>query len=368
MSELRDARSHRHAFVTSAHDFLLAALPFKYPNSTQALVQFITEVANVKVVPSEVEIILLDVLCVLSAHEPSARLLEHYVAARRHTMDPLRRFDALVGEIIRKRAIRDQNVMHAMALVRERYADGTLSQSGVAALLGLTPSYFSSRFRRQAGTQFSNYLRETRLDVAASLLVNTNRRIKDIWVSVGYNNASNFDHQFRERFGLSPSEYRFRGPASSVGATPEPAPITTTTPTASPLSVLIVDDHDNTRETVGRYLRSLGHTVAASATGREGLSAALRIRPRTIILDYQLPDMDGVDWLRALRQQEEAPRADVILFTADFDMVERCHETDALGAKYISKLCDIDELVALIRLPANGRRAGSSTAITKESN
>lgn len=358
--------NRRHALVTAAHDFLLAALPFRHAASEQALTEFVAVAADLKDRTSEAGLVLLDVLSVLNTHAQSPHLLERYLAACRHGSDPLEQFTIYVTALIRNRTVGDSHVERGMAIVESRYSDATLSVSAVAAILGLNHSYFATRFKQRAGMKFSDYLRQTRLGAAARLLAGTNRRVKDIWVSVGYNDASNFDHQFKARFGVSPAEYRRRS-GVEPGRVPEPhaAPSGSSRHIESSCDVLIVDDYENTRETVGRYLRSMGYSVAMEATGTDGLEAASRLRPHTIILDYQLPDMDGIAWLRAVRHQGQSPEAAaVVLFTADINVVERRQELDELRATYLSKLCDIDELVALI----GGFDVGSSTGRPTPSN
>jgi AraC-like DNA-binding protein/CheY-like chemotaxis protein len=348
MAELNSARWQRYQLVTFAHDFLLAVLPFRYPRSTEALARFSACVAEVNTTGPETEVVLLDVLAVINGHARCPNLLDRYVAARRHRTDPMGRFHECVDELIRHRAIGDRHVERALAVIETRYRDDTLTHAKVAELAGLSPSDLSTRFSQQTGMTFTEYVRNTRLDRAASLLLSTDRRIKDIWVSVGYNDASNFDHQFKERYGLSPRDYRRRAIGSSPEANVQSPRQTEPQSVSSTGTVLIVEDHENTRETVGRYLRAAGCDVVLSSTGEEGLDAASRMAPRTVVLDYHLPDMDGLTWLRALRQRERESRARVLLFTADWDVVEHAEEIEVLGATYVSKLCDIDELVQLI--------------------
>jgi len=78
--------------------------------------------------------------------------------------------------------------------------------------------------------------------------------------------------------------------------------------------------------------------------------------------------MDGLTWLREWRRREGQIRAGVLLFTADWDVVEYAYEIEALGATFVSKLCDIDELVHLIGLSARPSSARASTASPGERN
>jgi AraC-like DNA-binding protein/CheY-like chemotaxis protein len=257
-------------------------------------------------------------------------------------------------DVIRSRGIGNRHVERALAIIEARYTDDTLTQAEAAARVGLSAADFSARFKRHTGFTFTECLRNTRLDAAAELLATTDRRVKDIWVTVGYRDASNFDHQFKQRFSMTPRGYRSGRATSTAVVPPSAPPVSTTLPAidreslAGSGTVLIVEDNDSTRETVRLYLRAMGYNVVLTSTGAEGLVAACRVGPRVVVLDYHLPDMDGVTWLRALRLREQGSRAGVLLFTADWDVADRSEEIDALGAKFVSKLCDIDELVQLI--------------------
>ena len=370
MTELDNGRRNRHQLVTFAHDFLLAVLPFRYPHSTPALARFMASLAEAKTTVPETEVILLDVLAVLNSHAHCPNLLDQYVAARRHCADPIARFHECVEGVIRNRAIGNRHVEGALATMEARYRDDTLTQAEAAELVGLSPSDFSTRFKRHTGITFTECLCNTRLDAAATLLLTTDRRVKEIWVSVGYNDASNFNHQFKQRFGFPPRDYRARGISQNdvEAIRSGPAPTARAEPIEASGTVLIVEDHENTRETVGRYLRAIGYDVVLSSTGAEGLGAASRIAPRTVVLDYHLPDMDGLAWLRELRHRERESRAGVLLFTADWEVVEHADEIGALGATFVSKLCDIDELVQLIGLCARPSPLRAPAALPRERN
>ena len=107
-------------------------------------------------------------------------------------------------------------------------------------------------FARHTGDTFTTYLREVRLNRAASLLASETLSIKEVWTQVGYNDASNFTHQFKERFGVSPRDYR-----ASLIHPPEamPAHVMMAVGSRSPSHpVLIVEDNDETRTALTRNL------------------------------------------------------------------------------------------------------------------
>jgi hypothetical protein len=103
--------------------------------------------AEAKTTVPETEVILLDILAVLNRHAHCPNLLDQYVAARRHCADPIARFHECVEGIIRNRAIGNRHVERAMAIMEARYRDETLTQAKAAALVGLSPSDFSTRFK-----------------------------------------------------------------------------------------------------------------------------------------------------------------------------------------------------------------------------
>jgi CheY-like chemotaxis protein len=71
--------------------------------------------------------------------------------------------------------------------------------------------------------------------------------------------------------------------------------------------VLIVDDHDGFRVFARKMLEMAGFTVAEAANGAEAAEIAEAVRPRLVLLDVQLPDIDGFDVARQLTAQEGRP-------------------------------------------------------------
>jgi len=80
-----------------------------------------------------------------------------------------------------------------------------------------------------------------------------------------------------------------------------------------PAAILVVDDHDGFRAFARTMLEMAGFTVAEAATGAEATEAARIIRPRLVLLDIQLPDVDGFEVARRLAAKEHGP---VIVLTS----------------------------------------------------
>jgi len=101
----------------------------------------------------------------------------------------------------------EQNtILSVLRYLEENYRDGSLTEA--AALLHYELTSLSRLIRRETGKNYTELLQEKRLSQAAWLLRNTDRRVDEIAVSVGYENISYFHRLFTARFGCSPKKYR----------------------------------------------------------------------------------------------------------------------------------------------------------------
>ena len=111
-------------------------------------------------------------------------------------------------------------------------------------------------------------------------------------------------------------------------------------------TILIIDDEEHMRWIVQKAMSKVGYKTALAADGREGLAMIPIAGPDLILLDLKLPDMSGLDVLRAVKL--EYPRLPVIMITAH-GTVETAIEAMKIGAAdYISKPFDIEELKIII--------------------
>jgi two-component system response regulator YesN len=72
----------------------------------------------------------------------------------------------------------------------------------------LSPGYLSILFKKETGENFSKYLTDYRLSRASHLLVHSNMKINDVAVAVGIDNHSYFAKLFKNKFGVSPLQFR----------------------------------------------------------------------------------------------------------------------------------------------------------------
>jgi DNA-binding response OmpR family regulator len=87
-------------------------------------------------------------------------------------------------------------------------------------------------------------------------------------------------------------------------------------PSSNLRTVLIIEDDQDTRQFVEDFLTMMGYTVLGAASGQAGLVAAASQPVDVILLDRRLPDADGIDLCRRLREGQ-ASRVPIIFLTAD---------------------------------------------------
>ncbi len=112
-------------------------------------------------------------------------------------------------------------------------------------------------------------------------------------------------------------------------------------------NILIVDDEQSYRQLLSLVFEGDGHSIRTASDGREALSSLKEEPADLIISDVKMPDMDGIEMLRAVR--ETLPDLGVILMTA-FASVETAREAFKLGADdFIQKPFDVEELKLIVR-------------------
>ncbi|HWF16797.1 MAG TPA: response regulator transcription factor [Acidimicrobiales bacterium] len=121
--------------------------------------------------------------------------------------------------------------------------------------------------------------------------------------------------------------------------------------------ILVVDDEPNIADLLSAALTFEGYQVGVAATGAEALEQVRAFRPHLIMLDVMLPDFDGNEVCRRLRNQgEQMP----IVFLTARDTTQDKVEGLSMGDDYVTKPFSIEELMA--RIGAILRRAGEVAA------
>ncbi|OZB36933.1 MAG: DNA-binding response regulator [Halothiobacillus sp. 14-56-357] len=110
--------------------------------------------------------------------------------------------------------------------------------------------------------------------------------------------------------------------------------------------ILVIDDEPQIRKFIDISLRSQGYATLLAGTGREGLTLLASKGADLVVLDLGLPDMDGRDVLKELRQWSRVP---VIVLTVRSGDEEKVALLDAGANDYVTKPFSVEELMARIR-------------------
>ncbi len=128
-------------------------------------------------------------------------------------------------------------------------------------------------------------------------------------------------------------------------------------------TILVVDDERNIVELVKLYLLKEGYVVETALSGNEALRKARSLKPALLVLDINLPEVDGYEVCRILRRESNLP---IIMLTARSDDVDKIVGLELGADDYLAKPFNPRELVARIKAvlrraapnpTANGRQA-----------
>jgi two-component system, OmpR family, KDP operon response regulator KdpE len=111
--------------------------------------------------------------------------------------------------------------------------------------------------------------------------------------------------------------------------------------------VLVVDDEHQIRRMLNIALSAHGYAVAEAASGKEGLSQALIFHPDLVVLDLGLPDLDGMDVIKGLREWTHVP---VIVLSVREREDDKIGALDAGADDYLTKPFSMGELLARMRV------------------
>ena len=126
-------------------------------------------------------------------------------------------------------------------------------------------------------------------------------------------------------------------------------PTTMTTSTLA-MRLLVIEDESDLRKHLLRTLREEGYSADGAADGVDGLHKATEWDYDAILLDYQLPGMDGRELLRRLRKIKRTP---VIMLTAHNAVDDRIAGLDLGADDYVAKPFEVNELLARASVPSS---------------
>ncbi len=110
--------------------------------------------------------------------------------------------------------------------------------------------------------------------------------------------------------------------------------------------ILIVDDEEDTVQLIGMLLDKRGFEVIKAFSAEEALRKAYRHQPDLVLLDIMMPDMDGWEICKRIREMSDVP---IIFLTARSDVKDVVRGLEMGADDYVTKPYDNDELVARVR-------------------
>jgi len=129
--------------------------------------------------------------------------------------------------------------------------------------------------------------------------------------------------------------------------------------------VLIVEDESSIASFVSLYLKKAGYVVKAVGSGGDALAQVEAEQPALIVLDLMLPDMDGIEVCRRIRQRRDIP---ILMLTARDEDIDKIIGLEVGADDYMTKPFNPRELVArvksILRRSAPARRDSESAEIT----
>src|SRR5882724_2522647 len=116
-----------------------------------------------------------------------------------------------------------------------------------------------------------------------------------------------------------------------------------TTPTGTGLRILVVDDERSIVDAVATALRYEGYNVSEAFNGRDALATAIELEPDLIVLDWMLPDIEGIEVGRRLRAR--GSKAGVLFLTAKDATENKVEALRAGGDDYVTKPFSLAEVI-----------------------
>jgi signal transduction histidine kinase/DNA-binding response OmpR family regulator len=177
------------------------------------------------------------------------------------------------------------------------------------------------------------------------------------------------------------SRFWFRLPRASEKSLPQEAPVLAEQLVSAPVSagaasqsvgppekalrILVADDNETIRELAVELLRARGHSVTGVADGRAALSAMDRAKPDVVLLDQEIPHMNGVETARAIREREKSggKRATIIALSGGALAEDKRRALDAGMDAFLAKPFDRGALFQIVETPARTALAASSGEI-----
>ena len=126
--------------------------------------------------------------------------------------------------------------------------------------------------------------------------------------------------------------------------------------------VLVVEDDPELQRALALNLTARGFAVTTASDGTAALNEAAAVSPDVIVLDMGLPDLDGMDIIRAIRGYTRTP---IVVLSGRSGSGDKVDALDAGADDYVTKPFDVNELVARLRAATRRAAAGENEALIR---
>jgi len=130
--------------------------------------------------------------------------------------------------------------------------------------------------------------------------------------------------------------------------------------------ILLVEDDPALRKLLKEALPESIFVIDIAETGREGLEMIVKRKPDLILLDWNLPDLNGFEVCKYIRQNKDCAHIPIIMVTAYSELNRKVSALEVGADDYITKPFEIEELIARVKAVLRRRQGGApEEAITK---
>ena len=120
-------------------------------------------------------------------------------------------------------------------------------------------------------------------------------------------------------------------------------------------TILIVEDNEKNMKLARDVLQAKGYATLEAVNGEDGVRLALAHRPDMVLMDIQLPDINGVEAFARIRANADTGHIPVVAFTASVTPMDRNRITDAGFDGFIGKPVNLKEFLETVRKTLEGR-------------
>ena len=119
-------------------------------------------------------------------------------------------------------------------------------------------------------------------------------------------------------------------------------------------TVLIVEDNEKNMKLARDILRAKGYATLEAVNGLDGVKLALEHKPDLVLMDIQLPDINGIEAFERIRANADTAAIPVVAFTASVTVNDRSRIGDAGFDGFLSKPINLKEFVETVRRMVDG--------------